>query len=350
MNARERVICALSLEEPDCVPVGELAVIDKKVMGGFGKNYKDVVEFAAGEGLSIIGIYPDFNVVKNADGNFSDDWGCIYGPTKEDFAHPVKGPIATRHDLERYEFPDPDVPYRLNVLPEIIKKAKGEIAVNFHSRVAFMWSVYLMGMDNLLTTMALDRDFAHELFTKVADVNIRIIKRAIRAGADTISLGDDYCSNRGPLMSPEMFREFILPHLERAVSVIRSAGLKCIKHCDGNLWPILDDIVETGIDCINPLEPVANMEISEVKQKYGSRISMMGNIDCGDLLCHGSEDEIDTAVRTCIEAGGRGGGLIVSSSNSIHSGVKPENYAAMIRAVHKYGKYPLNLQPEVQKE
>ena len=130
-----------------------------------------------------------------------------------------------------------------------------------------MWSVFLMGMDKLMMAMALEPGFVHELFSRVADVNIAIIRRAVRAGADTISLGDDYCGNKGSLMSPKMFREFILPHLKRAVTAIHEEGAKCIKHCDGNIWPLLDMMIEAGIDCINPLEPVANMDIADVKDK-----------------------------------------------------------------------------------
>jgi uroporphyrinogen decarboxylase len=103
-------------------------------------------------------------------------------------------------------------------------------------------------------------------------------------------------------------------------------------------------MVGTGIDCINPLEPVANMDVAEVKQKYGGRIAIMGNIDCGDLLCNGSEEDVEAAVKECIRKGAPGGGLIISSSNSIHSGVDPRNYEVMIRTAKKYGKYPLQVE------
>ena len=245
----------------------------------------------------------------------------------------------TQTDLDNYEFPDPDAPHRLGGLEHLVEKAEGKLAVNFHCRVAFMWSVFLMGMDKLMVAMALEPGFVHELFSRMADVNIVVIRRAVKTGADTISLGDDYCANKGPLMSPEMFKEFILPHLKRAVTAVHEEGAKCIKHCDGNIWPLLDMMVEAGIDCINPLEPVANMDIADVKDQYGDRICIMGNIDCAELLCHGREIEIVQAVKQCISRGAQGGGLIISSSNSIHSGVKPENYAAMIGAVHEFGRY-----------
>ena len=202
-----------------------------------------------------------------------------------------------------------------------------------------MWSVFLMGMDNLLMAMALEPDFVHQLFTRMADVNIEVIRRAVRAGADTVSLGDDYCANKGPLMSPQMFREFILPQLQRAVDAVHQEGAKCIKHCDGDTRPILEMMIETGIDGINPLEPVANMDVAEVKKQYGHRVCIMGNIDCADLLCHADPAQVEQAVKECIRKGAAGGGLIVSSSNSIHSGVKPQNYAALIQAVKKWGRY-----------
>ena len=341
MQLRERVLCALSLEEPDSVPLGEL-VIDNKVVAGFGKSYGDVIDLALGEQISLVGAVARFDTVKNLpDGTHIDEWGATYGSSQDFIAHPIRGPIATEDDLEKHQFPDPEAPHRLGSLTQLVEKAAGRGAINFHARVAFMWSVFLMGMDNLLMTMALNPDFAHRLFARVADINIRIIRRATEAGADTISLGDDYCSNKGPMMSPMMFRKFLLPHLKRAVDAIHEGGARCIKHCDGYLWPILDDMVNAGIDCINPLEPVASMDMAEVKERYGQRLCLMGNIDCGELLCHGTPAEVDQAVAECIRKGGVGGGLIVSSSNSIHSGVKPENYRAMIDAVHAHGQYPI---------
>lgn len=341
MNSKERIRCALELKEADRVPIGEF-VIDPKVIARFGKGHEDVVDFALGEGLDLVGTMANFKTVETlADGSFIDEWGCTYKPSEDYVAHPIKGPIASQADLDKFEFPDPDAPHRLGGLEELIEKADGRVNINFHCRVAFMWSVFLMGMDGLLMAMALEPEFAHDLFSRMAEVNIAVIRRAVRAGADTISLGDDYCANKGPLMSPDMFRTFILPHLKHAVDTVHEEGAKCIKHCDGNIWPLLDMWLEAGVDAINPLEPVAGMDMGEVKQRCGDRVCLMGNIDCSELLCNQSVEEVDLAVKECIEAAGGGGGLIVSSSNSIHHGVKPENYSAMIKAVHKYGKYPI---------
>ena len=101
--------------------------------------------------------------------------------------------------------------------------------------------------------------------------------------------------------------------------------------------------VEAGADGIHPIDPSAGMDIGEAKTKYGDRICLMGNIDCVRLLSWGSEEEVRETVRTCIRKAGKGGGLICMSSNSIHSGVKPANYSAMVKAIKEYGQYPLQL-------
>jgi len=143
-------------------------------------------------------------------------------------------------------------------------------------------------------------------------------------------------------MSPHLFREFILPRLKRFVDAVHEEGGYIIKHTDGNIWPLLDMMVDTGIDAINPIEPVAGMDIGEVKRQYGARICLAGNIDCTGVLPHGTEEGVTEAVKETIAKAGPGGGFILSSSNSIHPGVKPENYLSMLKAGRKFGNYPLD--------
>jgi uroporphyrinogen decarboxylase len=156
-----------------------------------------------------------------------------------------------------------------------------------------------------------------------------------------IMLGDDIAYRTAPMVSPAMYDEFIRPRLAKIVKVIHEEGALAVKHSDGNLWPILDMMISTGIDGINPIEPVAGMDIGEVKRKYGDRVCLIGNIDCGDLLSFGSEADVRRVVRDTIRTAGVGGGYIVSSSNTIHSAVKPENYRAMIEETHRSGVYPI---------
>ncbi len=346
MNGYQRVKTALELKKPDRVPIVEL-LIDSKVIKAACPEAKDQVDFAEIVGLDAVtclGISQFNKISENSDGTYVDEWGVLYKEGgSETISHPIKGPIQTMYDLEHYVPPDPDAPHRLGNLPELVRRFKGRKAIIFLQRAAFMWSAYLNGLDNLLMNFLIQPEFAHALLDKVLAVNEKIVRNAIRTGADIIVAGDDYASSRGPLMSPEIFKEFILPRLKKFVDVVHEEGAYIIKHSDGNMWLLLDMIVGTGIDAINPIEPVAGMDIGEVKQRYGDRVCLVGNIDCGELLSNGSVEEVEAAVKECISKASDDGGHIICSSNSIHSSVKPENYLAMIKAAKKFGKYPIKL-------
>ena len=182
--------------------------------------------------------------------------------------------------------------------------------------------------------------FAHEVTEMAFSYEMEVVKRAIKAGADIVMLGDDYAYNQGPLISPIHFKEFIFPRLKKMVDVIHETGAYCIKHSDGNIMQILDLIIETEIDGINPIDPIAGMDIQKIKKMYGNIVCIVGNIDCGDLLTSGAQEQVVEAVKECISKASPGGGHILSSSNSIHSGVKPENFLAMVETAKNFGKYP----------
>ena len=144
-------------------------------------------------------------------------------------------------------------------------------------------------------------------------------------------------------MSPAHFRDLFAPGLRRVISGFKELGLRVIKHTDGNLWPIIDMIVDSGIDCLDPIDPMAGMDLGEVKARYGRRIALKGNVDCSRLMSLGSPEEVAAATKEALRKGAPGGGYILSSSNSIHSTVKPENYMALMRTLKEYGGYPIRI-------
>jgi uroporphyrinogen decarboxylase len=341
MNSYERVMTALAVRQPDRVPIVEFvispAVVRRACPGAETQN-----EFEERMGLDAVCCSARFERVRqNADGTYADEWGVVYCPGTEVVDHPIRGPIRDKDDFARYAPPDPEAPHRLGNLAELVSQFKGKKAIIFHQRAAFMWSAYLNGIDNLLVNFLAEPDFAHELMDMVLGVMLGIARRAIRTGADIIVLGDDYAGNKGPMFSPAVFRTFVLPRLKKMVDTIHEEGGKVVKHSDGKLWLLLDDMVGAGIDGLNPIEAVAGMDLGEVKRKCGSRVCLIGNVDCAHMLSHGTVEEVDAAVRVCMQQGAPGGGYMLSSSNSIHSGVRPENYLAMIAAGRKYGVYPL---------
>lgn len=339
MTSKERVLTALHGNVPDRVPVVEF-VIDENVARRAAPGCMDVADCMDRIGMDGVGCGASFATVReNADGSYIDEWGVTYLPCAEQVAHPLAGPVQSRDDAESYIPPDPHADGRLGVLADLVRRYGRDKAIVFHHRAAFMWSAYLMGLDNLLMNMLAEPDMVDVLMDKVLETNIAIVQRAIRTGADIIVLGDDYAHNRGPMMSPELFRRFILPRLRRMIEAIHAEGALCIKHSDGNLYPILDDIVGAGPDGINPIEPVAGMELQEVKRRVGDRVCLSGNIDCARLLPYGSEEDVRAAVRQAIADAADGGGFILSSSNSIHSGCRPENLVAMVKACREFGAY-----------
>lgn len=340
MNSVERVHAALMLEQPDRVPVMEF-IIDEKVARAIMPDMRDIHDFMDRMDLDAVGCSASFAKVREyADGTYVDEWGVTYqsGGT-EAVTHPLQGPIRTMEDALAYRAPDPDAPNRLGSLPEVVARYKGRRAIVFHCRAAFMWSAYLMGLDNLLASLLLEPELAVTVMDKVLEANMQVARNAVRAGAEIVCLGDDYAHNGGPLMSPEVFREFILPRLQRMVDAVKDEGAFCIKHSDGNIYPLLDMIVGTGCHGINPVEPAAGMDLATVKRLVGDRVCITGNIDCAHLLPHGTLEEVEQAVIQAIEDAGAGGGYILTSSNSIHSSVNPANLVAMIQAVHKHGWY-----------
>ena len=341
LNSVERVYAALRLQQPDRVPIVEF-LIDPKVAIKAVSGCRDAADCMDRLDMDAVACGARFRRVReNPDGSYQDEWGVTYKPNAEVVAHPIRGPIRTLADAKAYTPPNPDASDRLGQLPELVQRYKGRRAICFHHRAAFMWSAYLMDIDQILMGFLTEPEVVELVMDKVLACNMEIVCRAIRAGAEVIVLGDDYASNLGPLMSPTLFEQFILPRLRCMIDMIHEEGALCIKHSDGNLYRLLDMIVSAGPDGINPIEPVADMELREVKRLVGDKVCLSGNIDCGHLLSHGTVDEVSEAVRQAIADAGPGGGFILSSSNSIHSSCNPQNLVAMVEAGRQYGAYPL---------
>jgi uroporphyrinogen decarboxylase len=344
MNSAERIFTALRGKTPDRVPILEWfvhpSVCQALVPGG---SWSDFVEKMGLDAISALFLYEGtFKEESIGPKKLINEWGVTLGVTDEHKA-PIDGPIKTLEDAKRYVAPNPQAPFRFGNLPAYVERFKGKKAVIWCQRAEFMWAADLMRIDNLLMSFLENKPLAHAVLEITTEFAIALARRAVKAGADIIMLGDDYAYNSGPMMSPKVFKEFIQPRLARVVRAVKEEGAFCIKHSDGNLWPILDMIVETGVDAINPLEPVAGMDIAEVKKKYGARVCLVGNIDCGNLLSNGTRADVIRTVKETLLQAAPGGGYIMSSSNTIHSSVNPENYRAMIDANHEFGQYPLQI-------
>jgi uroporphyrinogen decarboxylase len=271
---------------------------------------------------------------------YTDVWGVRRRITSELLPYAVSHPLQARQDLRGFHVPDPRKNPLLKAVRKVARRFKGRRAVMFLGRAVFAASWYLCGMQRLLESYILEPEFARALGRMVVEYNQELHRLAIAEGADLIVLGDDYAHKTGTIMSPGQFREFVLPGLTEVVQNVKSCGAYCVKHTDGNIWAILDDIVNTGIDGIGPLEPGAGMDLARVKRAVGDRVCVVGNVDV-DLLCRGTAEQVRQITRELIHAVSPGGGHILSSGNSITSAVRPENFRIMVETAHEYGRYPI---------
>jgi len=341
LTSEERVLRTLRRQEPDRVPHFEW-LVDRQVRAALCPEAKSCNDFAVRMGHDAVLADPDFRKTPAGPGRWLSEWGYITQDTPEEHGIEVEAPIKTCADFERYVPPDPHAPGRYASIEQTLRDYPGK-AVIVHLNDVFSLPRYWLGMENLLMAIAADPELVLALVDLSVELNLEMAREVAARGVKIVYTGDDYASNTGPLMSPRHFRKLFFPGLCRVMGGFKELGLHVIKHTDGKLWPILDMIVESGIDCLDPIDPQAGMDLALVKAQYGDRVALKGNVDCGLLMTFGTPEQVVEATKTALRQGAPGGGFILSSSNSIHSAVKPENYRALLDTWKAYGQYPLNL-------
>ena len=156
---------------------------------------------------------------------------------------------------------------------------------------------------------------------------------------DGFALCSDYCFNVNPFFTPELFSEFIAPYLKNVIDAYRSMGFYTIKHTDGNIMPIAEQMVQCGPDALHSLDPQGGVDLAEVKRLYGDRVALCGNVNCG-LLQTGTEEEVAHDVRRALRDGMNGWGYIFCTSNCAYTGLPLERYELMNRIWWEEGVYP----------
>ena len=342
LTSAERVMRALRREEPDRVPTFEW-LISRKVREALVPGCKSHNDFAVRMGHDAILVDPDFTKTQIAPAKWRTEWGYAVEYGQEEHGVEVECPIRTMADFERYAPPDPRAPGRYATVEKAVREFKGKMAVGVHLNDVFSIPRYLMGMQNLLMAVACEPRLVAALVNMSVEVNLAMAKEVASRGVDFVWTGDDYAGNAGPMMSPRHFRTLFYPGLTRVAQGFKAAGLPFIKHCDGNIWPIIDMMVDAGISCLDPIDPQGGMDLAQVKAKFGDRVAVKGNVDCTQVLVYGTPEEVVAETKRALRQGAPGGGYILSSSNSIHSAVNPQNYRVMLEALERYGRYPLAL-------
>jgi len=343
MTGLERMLTTIRLQEPDVVPHFETSH-HKVVRDGIlpGASYEDFLDHINVDAVAVVDKLATWKYESIDSNTKRDQWGGVVRYTIEDIGHPMKPAIQSERDLDSYVPPDPDEEWRYDVLKTRIKRFKGRKAIIAHMTDVFdVAKESLLGDVKYFTAMKRNPDLIDRVNGIVLDYYLRYIQNSIDLGADIVFVTGDWAMTHGPMVSVEMTKRFIVPPFAKIAEYCHSRGIPCLKHSDGNLWPLFETIIEAGADGVHPIDPMGGMDMGEAKAKYGHRVCLMGNVSCAFSLVSGTPDEVRQETKDVIRKGGRGGGLICMSSNSIHSGVKPENYMAMLETIREWGRYPL---------
>jgi uroporphyrinogen decarboxylase len=348
LTSRDRMVAVLEHRRPDRVPLMELwvdgSVVEALLPGGTSNDLAEHIGLDAVTVPTMVYGPDEVEWVDRAAGRFRDKWGALQVLTEEAVPVPTEPPrIETGSDLDAYEPPDPTPSPVLEKVRALKRRyPDGEKAIVVVGESGWAPAVFLRGgLENLLMDLATRPAFVRDLLQIGVDYYRELFRLAIAAGADFVLLGDDYACKTGTLMSPRQWHDVIQPADAAVVAAIKDAGGYCIKHTDGDIRAILDGLVDTGVDCLGPLEPLPGMEMEAILDRYSGRISVMGNLDI-DLLSRGMVQDVEHATKKLLATVSSRGAHILSSGNSISSSVRPANFLAMVRTAQEYGRYPID--------
>ena len=338
MTGKQRILRALRREVPDAVPTFEWfidASVGKALIGS--DDPLDIVERLE---LDAINVRPDYRKEYLDATTLTDEWGMTRKLTGDCLPALLESPIRQIGDHARYRFPDPAASHRFATLEKALARFGDRRAVVLNLRDGFSDMRDLVGYEGALMALVLEPQAFGQLLERVVAYNLALARIAReRFGIEVVATTDDVANASGLLMRPATYFEHVAPRFREVVRGYKDLGYLVVKHCDGKIDAVVDYWIDSGIDCLDPIDPGAGYRLGPMKAKYGSRICLKGNVDCTGALCDGTPDEVEQEVRQCLREGAAGGGLILSSSNTIHRGVKPENYRAMLRALRQYGQY-----------
>lgn len=328
MKPRERVLATLKHKTTDQIPRFEIW-IDALVNELGQKNISDTY---VNMGQDCIMMPTTAPAISNAWKNGVDEWGRVW--TNGSY---VDGRVNNIKDLDFYT---PALSYVEEFFDhEQIKSVQTKYPDHCHiygTHIGpFTAGFMAMGFENFLFRLLDDSTFAHKLLELRTEWCITMYKKAVEMGADVLILGDDGGQGNGPMISPEMWREFIFPYHQR---IIEALDKPVIWHSDGNIESLLPMAIEAGFSGIHGLDPMAGMDLSKIKQEYGKDLVLVGNLDIcvlfgNDLI------SVRNEVKRCMKEGDKGEGFMFASCNSICKGMNPAAVLEMFQYAGEISHY-----------
>lgn len=346
MNGLERVMTAIRRKEPDIVPHFDSVATPVREAILPTAGYEEFIDHLDIDAIRIADrlhtwSYETINENKKIK---RDQWGGLVQYTMDMNPIPVAPAVKSEKELENYKPPDPDAGWRYEWLKKLVERYKGKRAV-----IVGATDIFALGRENFLGDVGYFRgmvknpDYIDRANEVMLAYQMRYIENCIEVGADIIWINGDWAMTGGPMVSRAFTERFLAPPLKKIVDYCHSRNVPVVKHTDGNVWPIIDVLLDTGIDGLHPIDPMAGMDMGEAKEKIGDRVCLCGNVSCAFSLVSGTPEEVVEETKDVIRKAAKGGGFICMSSNSIHPGVKPENYLAMIGAIREFGRYPISI-------
>ena len=378
LTSRERVLCALNHEEPDRVPIMfggsgatsilapaydrlkahlgirsetrvssrafQYSLLDEEVMVRFGSDFRPLVP---GPAVSILAReLPEDGLV--------DDWGTTWQRRPGvQYYEMMEWPLQNLSPAEALRHPLPDLahPSRFEGMRARAKSIReaGYATIVLSGLASYEICHQLLGLETWLVKLATEPDFAHALMRQVTDRACAMAAKLMAEAGEFIDLvvmADDLGSQNGPLISPKMYRAMIKPYQAEIVAAIkRRHSARVFYHSCGSIYPLIGDLIEIGVDLLNPVQVSAkNMgDTARLKREFGQRLSFCGGVDTQQVLPHGSTDDVRREVRRRIQDLGPGGGYVVSAVHAIQPDVPPENVCALFEEAQSAGRYPLAL-------
>jgi uroporphyrinogen-III decarboxylase len=358
MKHRDRVLTALNHEEPDRCPMQisftpEFAArleADLKLKGqglhnphGGGNTYElerileeDMLLTSVGW---VNGYYQDG--YQNVD-HYQDEWGVTWKVIeyetrfgKGKYTEPFGPPLTNNHAIDTYVPPNPDRSELFNEAEQVIRKFKDEYwIVGVTPTTIFETAWALRGYEQLMIDLATDPARAERVLDYPYHYHKSVTQQLVRLGVDMIWLGDDVGGQNSMLMSPGMWRKYLKPRMAELISSLReiNSQIKIAYHTDGVVYPIIPELIEIGIDILNPVQPMA-MDPVKLKRQYGDKLCFWGSLDIQHTIPNGTPDEVRNEVINRLETIGQDGGLIIGPTHNLQLDTPLENFWALVETI-----------------
>jgi uroporphyrinogen decarboxylase len=351
MNSRERVIAAIEHRTPDRLPITfeaekEVIAVLKK---HFGVTSRDAVWDALNVDTRLVGVDHHDPRIRDEGEISYDFWGigsklqAYPGGTYSEYCvFPLAG-METVADIEAYHWPTVD-----EMSFESLRAARAanpDKAIIAHiTHAPYFKATHLRGMENFMMDLALNPPLAEAIIRKVSDYLFPALERLCREAGDTFDIfyiADDFCTALGPLISPDMFRQYIQPYLTHMSGIVHQHGKKFLLHTCGAVRPLLKDIIAAGVDVLEPIQTsAAGMEVEGLKRDFGDHLAFYGSIDLIKVLSQGSPAEVRQEVLRNFGVLGKNGGFIVGPGHTyIQPDVPLENILAMYETAYRECRY-----------